>query len=69
MREIIGVAVFAILISMGIKPTLDEIGAMSRAAADAETERYVAEELPGIIYNDAASTHFPKKAKPDAAIR
>lgn len=64
MRAIIGVVVFAILISMAIKPTLDEIGAMSRSAADAETARYVAEELPGIIYNDAASSHFPKKVKP-----
>jgi len=60
MRKIIGVVVYSILISFAIKPSLDKFGEMSRAAGDAETLRYVAEELPGVIYNDV-SIFFPAK--------
>jgi hypothetical protein len=66
MRQIIGVVVYSILISFAIKPSLDTLVEMSRAAGEAETRRYVEEELPGVIYNDV-SIFFPAKVG-DAAI-
>lgn len=62
MRTIIGVAVYSILIALATKPVLDRVGEKRREYADAETERYVAEELDGVIRNDV-SIYFPKKNK------
>lgn len=66
MRTVIAVSVFSILISMAIKPAMDEFTAAIRSSADAETMRYVQEELPGIIRNDV-SIYFPDRMD-DAAI-
>ncbi len=62
MRKIIGVIMYSVLIAMAIKPALYRVGERRREAADAETERYVREELPGIIRNDV-SIFFPAKVR------
>ena len=66
MRKIIGVVVYSILISFAIKPSLERLVQLNRDAGDAETRRYVEEELPGVIYNDV-SIFFPDRVN-DAAI-
>jgi len=60
MRKIVGVVIYSILISLAIKPTLDSLVERGRSAGDAETRRYVEEELPGVIYNDV-SIFFPDR--------
>jgi len=60
MRKIIMVIIYSILIALAIKPVLDRVAENNREAADAETKRYVEEELPGIIRNDV-SIFFPVK--------
>ena len=60
MRKIIGVVVYSILISMAIKPSLERFVQLNRDVGDAETRRYVEEELPGVIYNDV-SIFFPDR--------
>ena len=62
MRKIIGVIMYSVLIALAIKPALDRVGERRREAADAETERYVREELPGIIRNDV-SIFFTAKVR------
>lgn len=62
MRMLIGVVVYSILIALAAKPVIDRIGEKRREYADAETERYVTEELDGVIRNDV-SIYFPKKNK------
>ena len=62
MRKIIGVIMYSVLVALAIKPALDRVGERRREAADAETERYVREELPGIIRNDV-SIFFPAKVR------
>lgn len=66
MRKIIGVVVYSILISFAIKPSLERLVQLNRDAGDAETRRYVEEELSGVIYNDV-SIFFPDRVN-DAAI-
>lgn len=62
MRKVIFVTVYSILIALAIKPVFDRIGERQREQADAETQRYVREELPGIIRNDV-SIFFPAKVR------
>lgn len=58
MRIVFMIVVVAILSAMAIKPVLLKVGDVSRQMADAETDRYVAEELDGVIRNDV-SIFFP----------
>ena len=52
--------VYSVLIALALKPVINRLGDKRRETADAETQRYVAEELPGIIRNDV-SIFFPAK--------
>jgi hypothetical protein len=62
MRIIFLIVVVSILSAMAIKPALIKVVDVSRQMADADTDRYVAEELDGVIRNDV-SIFFPDGKK------